>query len=756
MRRRPLCRLCLLLLFILWFLCAAGILSPGENPLPLEVQQMISCRETSRIAGICGRITKTETGVKFLLYNSYILFHSKNKSIQNIMIYTTEEEGLLEGAFVVLSGKLTEFDPPGNPGEFNQKTYYACRHCYYRMTHAVLETGQEGGPSVSRVLSVIQGKASMVLDDIGGEEAPLLGAVFLGQKSEVAPDILERFRMAGFLHILSISGLHISILGMGFFTLLKKCCFRNESAALCSGGLVLAYGIMTGSSVSTLRALVMFLVWVAAKLLGRIYDLLSAMSLAFLLILMESPAYLYDSGFWMSFTAVVGIGGITPILRKGTGWKGRIGRSLLSSLGIFLGTLPVTLLVYGEYSVLGLLLNLLILPTVTAAVYSISGGILLGSFWRWGGKLLIWPGRLLMMGYERISRLPGYVPGSVWTPGAPDAWQVVLYYGVLGMLLFLAWSLERRSRERRKGETSLGRKRRRKKFHRIMSVSVIFGSILCVGILAVKIPKGLAITCLDVGQGDGIVIQTPEGQNFLIDGGSSDKQKVGTYQIIPYLRNQGIDRLDAIIVSHTDMDHISGIQELLEMMGERRVNLRVGMLLLPAWEKQNASYAKLQEAAEKAGIPVQKVYAGQSFRGKNLLIHILNPGKEGQTGDANEDSLVVEVNWRGYRALFPGDGGETTEMRMKEEKVLEDVDFLKVGHHGSRYSSTEAFLQEISPEIGVISCGKDNSYGHPHVETLERLKQNNTAAYCTMEMGAVTVTVRDRRGEKVVNVKGYR
>ncbi len=756
MKGRPLCRLCFLILFVLWILFQAGIFSAGGMPFSEKFQETVSRQETCRIAGICGEITETENGCKFLLYNSYYLFHSKNYPIQNVMIYMTEKKGLSQGAFVVLSGNLSEFDAPGNPGEFDLRGYYACRHCYYRLTKAVLMEKKNVGFSVAATLSKLKGRASGTLKDIAGKEAELLGAILLGEKREVDQEILDRFRLAGFLHICSISGLHISILGMGLFSLLKKFCFRNGTAAFFSGVLVLSYGIMTGSSVSTLRALVMFVVWAAAKILGRIYDLLSAMALALLLILLESPVYFFDSGFWLSFSAVVGIGAVTPMLVKMTGIRSKAGRSLMGSLGILLSSLPVTLVVYGEYSVIGFLLNLLIMPTVPVVIYSGTAGILAGSLWKTGGEILVTPGRMLVRLYEKLSFLHGILPGSIWTPGRPETWQVILYILCICGMLFAGRLLEKRSQKRKPGESTLAKKKRRKKFHQFMRGGLFIGSFFCIGILSFRIKTDFEVTCLDVGQGDGIVIQSPDHQNFLIDGGSTSKNQMGTYQILPYLRTQGISHLDAVVVSHTDLDHISGVLEILEMIEAHRTSLEVGMLLLPNWEIRGEAYEQLLEAAENAGVPVGYLCSGESFQGGDLILTVWNPTLGQQTKDANEDSLVVELNWKGYRALFTGDAGEAAEQTMLSNGFLEDVDYLKVGHHGSRYSTSEEFLEAVSPEIAVVSCGKQNLYGHPAQETLKRLKQAGCDVFCTKDLGAVTTHIWQTPRGKRIKVEGFR
>ena len=265
--------------------------------------------------------------------------------------------------------------------------------------------------------------------------------------------------------------------------------------------------------------------------------------------------------------------------------------------------------------------------------------------------------------------------------------------------------------------------------------------LLTAGILVLGYhPSGkLKVTCLDVGQGDGILVETPEKRHYLIDGGSSSQSDLGRYCILPALKSQGIAYLDGIFISHTDQDHISGVKELLEYMGKGLTTIRAGCLILPAWAEKPDAWMELARAAGAAGIKVVTVKKGDQLHCDKVTFSVLWPEKNAIGKDVNEEAMVMELSLGAFQMLFTGDIGGDTEKKLLASGILKDVDCLKVGHHGSRYSTTEAFLQKVKPEVAVISCSSTNTYGHPSPETIERLETAGSQVEYTMKKGAITV-----------------
>ncbi len=303
-------------------------------------------------------------------------------------------------------------------------------------------------------------------------------------------------------------------------------------------------------------------------------------------------------------------------------------------------------------------------------------------------------------------------------------------------------------------------------------------------VLSWKMQKELRITCLDVGQGDGIVVETPEKQVFLIDFGSSNKKNTAQYQLLPYLKSRGISYIDGIFISHTDGDHISGILEFLEMTNKNLTSIKVGALLLPDWKSPPKAYEDLALLAKKSGIKVIRTGEGDRFTDGETKFSVLAPEEGAEGKNVNEEGMVIELEHKGFRGIFTGDIGMETEKNllgslrvapeegaegknvneegmvielehkgfrgiftgdigMETEKnllgSLRDVDFLKTAHHGSRYSTGEEFLKQAKPELAVISCSDSNTYGHPSPETTLRLKEEGVQVEYTMKSGAITI-----------------
>jgi len=266
----------------------------------------------------------------------------------------------------------------------------------------------------------------------------------------------------------------------------------------------------------------------------------------------------------------------------------------------------------------------------------------------------------------------------------------------------------------------------------------------------------ISITVLDVGQGDGIFIRGPEGNTYLIDGGSSDIKKVGKYRIEPFLKFQGVGTIDYIFVSHGDGDHISGIEEMIKRMD---VGVAIETIVFPERGVWDEDLDRLARLAMEMGVRVVEMKAGQMLREGELEFVCLAPDFDTNMADSNASSMVLALNYGEFNMLFTGDvegeGEEKLKEYLKEElqRSYPEIhwEVLKVAHHGSRNSSTEGFLELVKPSYSIVSAGRDNSYGHPHKETVERLEGVGSEVLSTQEYGAITI-VTD--GEKM-KVDGY-
>ena len=711
MKRRPVCLVCLFLMLCLYVTDLVGISMINGNPLPVSVQKYISEHPKLTLSGEVQECQAEEYSLSVYLKQVCLTVGSEQIPIENIKVYLNKEEQIRIGMFLRVCGKLEEIPGPRNPGEFDSKQYYACRKIYYQMKEGEVCDKSIGYSYFGQFLQEIRQKAETILDEAAGAYAGIFQAMILGERGNLDAETKMQYQMAGIMHILAISGLHISFVGMGFFRLLKKAGAGNGMAGAVSAFLIYAYGIVTGGSVSAMRAVGMFLVLVGAGIAGRSYDLLSAMALSAIVLLLDAPAYLYNVSFLLSFGAVIGIGALTPEICSLLNLKKRTAKSLAGSVIVWLITLPIALHAYGEVSLAGVILNLLVLPTsgivLASGIFALPVGIFVIEI----AKRVVFPGKCVLFLYEKLCEVVGWIPHSTWIAGSPQLWQCAVYYVMLGVAFAgVKW----------------GKK--------AASVALVIFAVVFLGYHS---RNGLAITCLDIGQGDCCVLKMPGGENFLIDGGSSNKKNTAVYQILPYLKNQGIAILDGIFVSHTDQDHISGIEELLELCAQKLTTVRVKNLILPDWDTTGGEYEKLKMLAEQTGIRVQTVREGNLLKTKEAQIEILAPENGADGSDTNEDGMVMKVHFGKFRGLFTGDIGAETEKKLLDS--MEDVDFLKVAHHGSKYSTCQGFLDVVSPEIAVISCSAKNTYGHPSADTIKKLEDCGAQVEYTMKNGAITV-----------------
>ena len=265
--------------------------------------------------------------------------------------------------------------------------------------------------------------------------------------------------------------------------------------------------------------------------------------------------------------------------------------------------------------------------------------------------------------------------------------------------------------------------------------------VIAVALLVWRRDDGFSLTMLDVGQGDCICVHTAQGKNYLFDGGSSSRSYVGKNILIPYLKYQGITQLDGIFLSHGDEDHINAVRELLE----NSEGIRLKTLYLPkVTEQLQEDFDELVMLAREAGCEVVYLSQGMGWQQGDFRLTCLWPEAD-YTGDSNASSACYLLESGTYQILLTGDlegEGEKELERYLQELSVFCVDVLKVAHHGSRYSTSDSFLQTVTPRLALISAGHENSYGHPHEETLERLEAAGTSIYRTDQCGAVIIEIK--------------
>lgn len=726
MRKRPLCVLALFLTGIL-FLCTWQEAIPGRK-LP-ERCLLFDNKEEVEVTGyVYNRETKND---KQTYYLRDLVWEKKKDVPSDIQIVVTVEDEKIcpIGSTVTIQGTIYQLEIPRNKGQFNSAQYYQTMGIDYRMQGDSVEY-LYGEPGLSEYLCRLRAQyKENIYYYLPEKEAGILTAMLWGDKSGLEEEVKELYRNGGILHILSISGLHVSLIGMAVYKLLRKCIGKYVPSALSGFVILFLYGMITGFGVSTVRAVIMFGVMLGAEVLGRTYDMLSAISFAAILILLKEPLYLYHSGFQLSFGAVIALAAMEPVLEQTFELKKKFAKNLAGSASIQLATFPILVSCYYSYPLYSMVINLFILPLVSLVatsgmVISLLGGV------AFVDNVAAWLAVIILKFYELVCKVFSYLPCAVLKLHEPEGWRIALYYGVLVLLFFLLHRFGRKGKKNRKLPSGY------------VVVRGICGILcVCLPIILLYSPtQPTTITMVDVGQGDCFLVRSGNTA-VLLDGGSSDISQVGKYRIEPYLQSEGVWQLDYVIVSHTDSDHMNGILWLLQ---EGEIDIECLIFPEPAEDDENG--LALRDAALAKGVKVIYGTQGMTLQQGEGTFTCLFP-EQGAVEDKNEGSLVWRYEVGSFSMLFTGDAGVEAEEYLLEKKQGIPTTVLKVGHHGSKTATSEAFVEQITPTIALISSGVDNSYGHPAEVTLATLEQAGCRVYNTQETGAVTITVEDGRIE---------
>lgn len=772
--RRPLACICLCLVML-----AALRLHRMEQESAKWQEQLLLA--DSHILTVTGRVyDKKENQI----YIESIRIHESSANPQNefpdqinFICECTYGEELSLGNTVEVQGEYRCFRVATNPGEFDAYAYYWNLGVCGKLYNARIVSVDENCWCVRELLYDLRCFWESKLYALFPEkEASILCTMLLGDKEELDGEVKELFQQNGIAHILSISGLHITIIGMGIYQILRKAGIGRKTAAVVGCGILILYGIMTGMSVSTCRAVGMYLIRMVGESIGRTYDGLTSVAVIGAVMTCVHPQYLANCGFLLSYGAILGINVFSPLLtpeeedtrslqrqQKGavrvlTEWVNGLRAGLTASLSVTLATLPIQLWYFYEVPMYSILLNLLVVPLMSAVMV----GGLLTLLLPLGGGITAYLPYAILKWYESICAIFDTFPFHTWNPGRPKAWQVVVYYGIL--LAMVAWKqigavVQKRMKEcaglRREAKSQNEKQeiqhgRRWKCLRKILLLGMLTTAVI---VLGMPIRQGDILTILDVGQGDGICLELESGEVYLFDCGSTSRGSVGEYVLLPFLKYNGISHIDAVFLSHPDEDHCNGILELLTLAKEERVT--IDRIVLPAIAETNRqeAFGEIWKAVEETActsrggqsVRVQYIGAGDTWEVGNLRLTCLHPQKGTAEVDSNVYSECFYVESAGgFSVLLTGDVEENGEEELVAElqrRNLTQVTLLKVGHHGSRYATSEALLEQIHPQVAVISCGENNSYGHPHKEVLERLKEAECTILATPECGAIRVEI---------------
>lgn len=709
------------------------------------------------VQGKIYKIENTAFGTNIYLKGVEVENGEKSVSVKRIFVNTEKIPNVKIGNIIKVRGKLRQFEEAANKGNFDSKKYYLSLGFYGKIEAGTIEVINSDYSGIRQGLyemrmEIIERLEKLCSDNKGifsiiNNKNGIIGAIILGDKTDLDSDIKELYSVSGIAHILAISGLHISFIGMAIYRLLRRR-FRFLFSAAVSIPVVLSFGIMSGFGISTIRAIIMFILKIIGEVLGRKYDAITAISLAGLVLLVQNPFVVCNSGFQMSFGAIISIVLILPIVEEILNTDNKIIKVLSANFTISLVMNPILAWNYYELPTFSFLLNIVVVPLMSVVIVSSIVGIFCSCIMFGFGKVVIFPGCGILELYTFLCNIINKSSVASIVVGQPKVTIIIVYYAILLVVLFglknIRTKYTRAEKERNiiKKETGLVLEKKAKKERRIKGQNVKLRLACIVGFLLLNcliyyIPNpGFYITFINVGQGDGILIHGDNGTKVMVDGGSTSEKQVAKNCIVPYLKAEGIGTIDYSIITHTDKDHISGILEILENNNSNRI--RIKNLVMPDINMKDDTYNELIEKAKLKKINVLYIKKGDTLSLGKTKIKCIYPETTTTASDKNDYCTVLSVKNKTSKILLTGDISKEIEEKIKDD-IEENYTVLKVAHHGSNYSSSEKFLKKVNPKYSIISVGKNNSYGHPGNETMERLRKQGGVIYRTDEKGGITI-----------------
>jgi competence protein ComEC len=580
-------------------------------------------------------------------------------------------------------------------------------------------------------------------------------ALVLGEQGDIPEEVKEHFIVTGIAHLLAISGDHLGIVALLSFSLMIWSLKRSEFLLLTTdvkkwaAGLtlpcLLVYAFIAGGGISVIRAAIMVFTFFLSILFNRERNLLHTLALAAFLILIFSPPSLFDVSFQLSFLAVLSILYLVPrilqdlkqrgvsLLPKAS-WKGNILKYIMLSLLVtavaILGTAPFVALHFNRFSPLGFFTNLLFVPWVGFFIVPLSLLASLFSFFFYPlATLLIHINDFITLVLLKAVAFFASVPYASFFISTPTLFEIALFY----LLLFSVIHLREDKRIR----------------YIFVGLCIVFILDLAFWNLKDSFQKDLKLTFIDVGHGDAILIEFPEGKRMLIDGGGlyEDRFDIGKNVIAPLLWKKKIRRIDTLVLTHPDPDHFKGLTFIAS-------HFSIGQFWDNGFQTNSEPYLQLKKTLNERKIETQSLdeeTPPQIIKG--VEISFLNPPVLNATQrkgwnllDPNNSSLVMKLRFKNVTALLTGDIGKEAEGQMLRKGFSLKADILKVPHHGSSSSSSPLFLERVKPTYAILSVGERNIGGLPHPEVLKRYVQWSSTVFRTDKHGAITVMTD---GEKV-------
>ena len=671
-----------------------------------------------------------ENKVKFTFKTSSVSGKSINKNLL-FYVYNKSESSfnnnLRYGTTLTVRAEINRPKPATNPGGFNYQRYLASIGISGTVnimnTSDVKITGKGSGFIIKKLGYKIKNTVLGIVGHcLAKNQAGLLAGMIIGYKDGLDQNAFEAFSRAGLTHIMVASGMNVAFIILPLSFLFRKLRLTRNVTNIIIICILVLFIFVTGFSASVVRAVIMGIIILSGQMIMRETDIYTSISTAVLSLLLYNPFMIFDIGFQLSFAATLSLVMLYPSIKATVSFKyipEIFSDTLAATLAAQLGVIPISIYYFNSLSLISVISNLLVVPTVQ--IITIIGFVMVFS-----GLVNI--NLAVLIGYINnsilsfvlfVTEISSKLPYASIKVPTPSILMVCIYYIIV--LYFF--------KGRRVLSNFISQKR--------LALAVII--ILLLNLTCSRLlPKPIEITFLDVGQGDGAFIRTAHGTKVLIDGGGKESDSkssfdVGKSVMVPYILDQGTKKIDIVIASHGHADHTEGLEAVLK-------EFKIGLLILPDTDGQG--FDRISSICSEKGIRIVKCSRGNIIKLDNdTKFEVLSPlefSKDSLSQQSlNNSSLVLKLIYKNINVLFTGDSEIPVEDRLLETGTDISVDLVKIAHHGSNTSSGDAFINRVNPRYAVISVGEHNHFGHPSQVIIDRMAERNIKLFRTDLCGAV-------------------
>ena len=685
---------------------------------------------------------------------------NKNKCLY-LKIDKKQEVNLEYGDKIFITGEFQEPQGMRNEGGFNYKEYLKSLNIYgsLKAKNVKVIEKNKGNIFINFTYKISDEIKENIEEFMGEKYSGLLLGLLLGDSSKIDENIEENFKITSLTHILAVSGAQVSYIIAAMYSLLKRKIGIQKTRVVIIVALIF-YMALTGFSPSIVRAGIMGIILMISGLVFRKNDIINSIAISLFFMLIHNPYLLENVGLQLSYLGTIGIIGfnktIILILKniqiRNRKWKYKINRKLILliskikeilavTMSASLAVVPVMIYHFNLFGTYFLITNLLA-SIIIGPITLLGTSLVIISFISINiAKILSYILKFLidiLLFISSFSKLP---ISKIYIPTPKIPYIIIIY-----LSLIISFFIYKAFHERNPNTTILRvrnllalvkykfKQNRDDVIKKIVIISII------ISLFIIFIPRDLKINFVDVGQGDSTFIITPKNETILIDGGGSNTGSfdVGENTLLPYILDKGYNKIDLMIISHFDSDHVGGLLTILE-------EIKVEKVLIAKQEEQSENYKRFLNIVKEKNIPVIVGKRGDKINiEKDLYLDILFPESEQiKENIINNNSLVFNMHYNNFSILFTGDIEEIAEKRIIEitNKSRLKADIIKIPHHGSKTSSTRELLEIVLPKIALIGVGKDNLFGHPSSETIDKLDGLKIKTYRTDINGEIMINV---------------